>query len=346
MKKFLFLFLFMAGSILLPSACCSTAIQPDSCANVPTDDAVFSKALNEPLDYSSAENWVLFPEPETPRKTVDVFYVYPTVFSDPGQPLMPWDDPGLRQKTENIARQQTGIMADFCNVYAPYCRQLEFRRIREALYKGESQPAGMEPGIEDLRNAFRYYLEHENGGRPFILLGHSQGAMALYEMLKRDFADASYSRRMVAAYLIGTPLPKKDEEQYSHLHFARCEQDTGVIIGYNTEAPNAEDSFFTAPGNYGINPLNWRTDAQPADAELNLGAVLFRYEDGSVNEIPHFTGAVLNPETGALVVEPKFDGKFDAPELLGKGIYHMNDLYFFYRNLEDNARKRIDAFWK
>lgn len=31
---------------------------------------------------------------------------------------------------------------------------------------------------------------------------------------------------------------------------------------------------------------------------------------------------------------------------MGKGIYHMNDIYFFYRNLADNAKERVGAFWK
>ena len=57
-----------------------------------------------------------------------------------------------------------------------------------------------------------------------------------------------------------------------------------------------------------------------------------------------WSGAEIRPETGALVVTPEFPGQYDS-SLLGAGIFHMNDIYFFYRNLEINARDRVASYF-
>ena len=49
----------------------------------------------------------------------------------------------------------------------------------------------------DVREAFRYYIENLNEGRPFVLAGFSQGAQALVELLKE--LPESLHERMVAA---------------------------------------------------------------------------------------------------------------------------------------------------
>ena len=67
--------------------------------------------------------------------------------------------------------------------------------------------------------------------------------------------------RMIAAYIFGYSVTKKDLEENPHLRFANNEYDTGVIISYNTESPDfngynptlLEDSI-------AINPITWTTE--------------------------------------------------------------------------------------
>jgi hypothetical protein len=52
--------------------------------------------------------------------------------------------------------------------------------------------------------AFNYYIDNLNQGRPFILAGHSQGTMALIDLIKNRFGnDPELRDRLVAAYFIG-----------------------------------------------------------------------------------------------------------------------------------------------
>ena len=100
--------------------------------------------------------------------------------------------------------------------------------------------------------------------------------MVLLELMKSEFKDPKLRAKLVAAYLIGYPKMPKAFPEYPHLRLARGARDTGVIVTYNTEAPETVPSVFTGRGTYCINPLNWRTDDRPAPKEANLDAVFFR----------------------------------------------------------------------
>ena len=107
------------------------------------------------------------------------------------------------------------------------------------------------------------------------------------------------------------------------------------------------DSFFIPEGSwsYSINPLNWKTDSTPADKELNLGACFTDYEGNITKEIPHLTGAYIDPERGALKVTDVSPEDYPAAlSFLQEGEYHIYDYQFFYRNLQENVKKRVEAY--
>lgn len=340
MKAFLRGIFFAAPAVFLLAAA-SGCVRP--CDSV---QACLQAQENRSVDYAEKSNWVMLPDvPADELKPVDVFYVYPTVFVSRKHAVMHWDSERMRTKTLNIAKQQTGMFSQLGNIYAPFVRQSELNLALADLAERPGTNTSMETGFRDTADAFRYYMKHYNGGRPFILVGHSQGAFDLLELLKREFRDPGLREKLIAAYLIGCPVTEADLAGNPHLKAAEGPLDLGVIVTWNTEAPEAAPSLFTGrPGTRCINPLNWRTDAVPAPAAANAGAVFFDGEDRVTGEIPAFCGAVVRPGTGALVVTPEFPGQYDSP-MLGAGIYHMNDIYFFYRNLEVNARDRAANYF-
>jgi hypothetical protein len=278
---------------------------------------------------------------------VDLFYVLPTIYSDKNNAYMLWhDNKALQKKALMIATQHTDIFSGYSRVFAPYYRQAEFRRAMKEIYLPVEKQTFIQHGIHDVRNAFQYYMKHLNKGRPFILLGFSQGSVALLEIMKTELADPKVNAKLVAAYLIGYPNMPKTFPKYPHLRTAQRADDTGVIINYNSQAPGKVKSPFTGKsGVYCINPVNWRTDKKTAQKTEHRGSRFFDRKSGKAVDRKCFVQAQIDPSCGALIVIPAEPGKYDH-RALGQGVYHMFDLNFFYHDLRANGKLRIDAFGK
>ena len=71
------------------------------------------------------------------------------------------------------------LLSGRLNYYSPYYRQCSLQS-----FENDSVAAIRMPlALDDVRQAFAYYLAHYNHGRPFILAGFSQGAHIMMELL-------------------------------------------------------------------------------------------------------------------------------------------------------------------
>ena len=321
---------------------------------VPSHSSMGEPPNNAPAapDYSREDAWVS--KADHPDKPVDVFYVHPTIYTGTNPKNMDISDPALRAKAAGLMTAQAGVYSPHANLFAPFYRQ-QSAATQSMLAGNDGKDPFADPsfqlGAADVQRAFDYYLDNLNPDRPFILAGHSQGTMALIDLMRKRFDNADLQERLVAAYLIGYSVPIDDLSTYPWLRAAEGETDTGVIISYNTEAPDAGPSPVLYPGKVVlINPLNWKTDATEAGPESNRGAVFFDDVTGVViEEIPHFTGAVIDPDKSVLLVQDMKTPTSDKIDLQNmgrwsKGVYHRYDYAFFYENLTDNVRKRINAY--
>jgi hypothetical protein len=55
----------------------------------------------------------------------------------------------------------------------------------------------------DVAAAFHYYLDHYNRGRPYVLIGHSQGTIHLTRLLASEIENGPAAGRLLSALLIG-----------------------------------------------------------------------------------------------------------------------------------------------
>ena len=307
----------------------------------------FKAAAWKSLDYSHPGNWVICEEKIRENCEVDLFYVLPTIYSDKDNAYMLWhNNPVLQKKAQMIASQHTGIFSPYCRVFVPYYRQAEFRRALKEINLPMEKQTFIWNGVNDVAEAFRYYMKHHNKGRPFILFGFSQGSVALLEVMKSEFAARSVNAKLVAAYLIGYPNMPKTFPKHPYLRTAQKADDTGVIITYNSQAPGEVKSYFTGSESvYCINPVNWRTDSKIAEKREHSGSRFFDFKTGKATDKNNFVSAQIDPASGGLIVQTAEPGKFDS-RIMGPGVYHMFDLNFFYYDLRANGKRRIDAFWK
>jgi hypothetical protein len=223
-------------------------------------------------DYTKAENWLCRPgqnarcevdldttivkadgttEAEAyeakAEPPIDCFYVYPTVSLDttPNSDL----DPGPEE--DAVVRAQFARFGSQCRLFAPVYRQVTLTALRASLAGMANAAADRELGLRDVTAAFKHYLENDNKGRAFVLIGHSQGSGVLTQLIKNELDKEAVDERFLTAILAGTNVlvPKDKQVGGSFKHVPLCEKEDqlGCIITYSSfrdNSPPPDDSLF------------------------------------------------------------------------------------------------------
>ncbi len=294
--------------------------------------------------YSQAENWAYL-ETDASDKEADVFFICPTVYGgDSENTNMALDDEETKANFLGATNMEKGIYDTDCRFFAPYYRQVGLSVYEMAI---EDREQYLELAYEDVKQAFEYYMEHYNNGRPIVLAGFSQGADMCIRLLKDCFSDDDVKDLLVACYAIGWSISEEELQENEHLKFAQGEEDVGVIVSFNSEAIDVSDSLLIPEGTktLAINPLNWKTDGTLADKTLNKGACFTDYDGNITSEIPQLTGAYIDAKRGALKVTDVTSEEYPPVlSIFDSGVYHLYDYQFFYRNLQENVSTRIENY--
>ena len=278
------------------------------------------EAIPEAPDYSLAESWYV-----TDRGAdVDLFYISSTETFDAtvgrkvyhhAQAADSAACPGIRAEMEGVDR----IMSGGLNYYSPFYRQMSMETYQDLDLVDSRFPLAM----DDVRRAFRYYVDELSGGRPFVLAGFSQGGEVLVDLLK-ELPD-SLQDRLVAAYVLGWKITSEDLAASGSIRPAQGADDYGVTICYNSVDSPENASFVSSGNTVAINPVNWCTDATPA--------VLF-----------DSLTVTLDPETKLLLVDG-FEGTGYAWKPYFKdGCYHTFEIRWYGESLRENIAERCEAY--
>ena len=292
-------------------------------------------------DYGRQDNWAYFAEGED--KTVDVFLICPTVDTRSETNATELSDK-LKAKFLYALDMERGIYEETGRLYAPYYRQMSMNAYK--LPEAERQTARA-LAYSDVSAAFRWYLDHENGGRGLILAGFSQGADLCLELMKDYFggtgAEARALRgRLIATYAIGWSVTEELTAAYPQIVPATGETDTGVVVSFDCEDGTLTETLVIPAGTkaLSINPLNWKTDGTKADKSLNLGAVMATGAEPQ----PGLCGAYIG-DRGELVVTDVTRADYPAViDIFPAGAYHVYDYLFFFTNLKQNVAKRTERW--
>jgi hypothetical protein len=281
-----------------------------------------------PPDYSKDADWLCLPgraDPcSTPLKTtelgpngygrtsesrvatdppVDCFYVYPTVSRDPGMN----SDLNVSEE-KGVAETQFARFASVCRTFAPIYRQMTVGAVA-AYAAGSDITAAGDLAYRDVAAAWRNYLATRNDGRPFVLIGHSQGSLMLQQLIARAIeTNPAIAARMKLAIIPGfnvlvpqgrlvggtfkkTPLCSRTGETgcviaYSsfreknvppaHAIFGIAEQSAMTVGCVNPARPGSTqweplDSDWYARSNLPVpgGPISWSTEGAPPSPYLH-----------------------------------------------------------------------------
>ncbi len=301
-------------------------------------------------DYSDEINWLHIPSIE---KEADTIYFYPTVFEDPSDeaPVTCAIDSEIMRI--GAAEQYTKNALAFeksTNVFAPFYQQLNLAKI--PLTVDFEKFMAEHVTRTDAYAALDYYFENYNNGRPFILAGHSQGSQIVRLVLK-DYMQVhpEYYERMIAAYVIGYSVTQDDLDTHPYLRFAEGETDTGVIVSWNIEGEGNGSNIVVLDGAISINPINWKRDETYAPASDNLGDHISNSEGGYDEHKPGLADARVDLERGVVICTSDLPTIAEATDasaiiLFGAKSFHNGDYDFYFRNIEDNAMKRVASWFE
>ena len=173
-------------------------------------------------DYSKASNWLCLPgradtcstplrttalnpngygstgqSPVARNASIDCFYVYPTISRDSGT------NSDLRADDEIAAVEvQFARFAGTCRTFAPIYRSMTVGLIA-AVAAGADYKSPFATAYGDVRSAWREYLAKHNKGRPFVLVGHSQGSWMLQTLIAQEIEGKPVAKQMKLAIIPG-----------------------------------------------------------------------------------------------------------------------------------------------
>lgn len=242
--------------------------------------AAAAQATAVPADYRDDANWLCRPgradacAPDTTRTVVardgtmraepvardpaakaDCFYVYPTASIDPG--LNSDMIPGKEEQGQ--AASQFAAFASVCRTFAPVYRQVTLTALRAALVTPPvgstggraALGAGFDLAFGDVRAAWHDYLARDNHGRPFVLIGHSQGSIMLKRLIAEEIDGKPLAGRMVSAILPGVtvlvPTGKDVGGDLKTIPLCRAATQTGCVVtwaSYRDTLPPAANALF------------------------------------------------------------------------------------------------------
>ena len=282
-------------------------------------------------DYQDTTQWYI-----TDRKAAaDVFYIISTETGDyvlPNGETCHYADTYRDSLRATLYAEMLGVdtlISGRLNFFSPYYRQCSLQSCESDSLRSER----ILLPLDDVRRAFKHYLKHLNGGRPFILAGFSQGAQIMVELMKE--MDEETYRHMIAAYAIGTTIL----ESHPHIVAAKRADDTGVTICYNSVRDTTCALQGWEKSRVAINPVNWRTDSVPATLITEPSPLL------PVAEQKKDTMSIrLDMATGLLIVEGFTAQDYVLPLIGREGNYHTREIWLYRDQLRENIALRAASF--
>jgi len=187
------------------------------------------------------------PAGDADHPAFDCFYVYPTVVGGPAlnAPLR------ITAVLRDVAIEQASRFSQVCDVWAPVYRQVTTAGLVPSLTPGSRS---WQIAYDGVRAAFDSFVAHDEGGRPIVFIGSSQGAAMLIDLLRQEVDPTPALRaKMLSAILLGGNVQVPDGQilgaTFKHLPLCVHPAQRGCVIAYSAfDQMPPPDSLFGIPG--------------------------------------------------------------------------------------------------
>lgn len=311
----------------------------------------------EAPDYAVASAWYLRPQVEGDGPAV--FYVHGTTFpggSDWNAPLH--DDEAAEAVRRVEIPNYAGPFREIGPLYAPAYRQA-------ALYtfmnNREDSVLAREFAAEDVLRAFDTFLADIGEDRPFLVAGSGQGGLhALYVLLQRVAPSDELRARLIAAYLMETPVALElFTDRLAQIPPCATPDSVRCILAYDMSRPEDEDririitersqtwrpngrlALTTGRGLLCVNPILGARTLDHAPARLHRGGAAAEGIEGDTLP-PVQTGQTgAQCVDGVLMIEQPNSPSLRRPDRLAE-TFRIPPYNLFYEDLRLDAARRTE----
>jgi hypothetical protein len=171
--------------------------------------------------------------PGSGPRDVDCFYVYPTVSLEPGGN----SDMTAYREERDMTQAHLAPFRGVCRTFAPLYRQVTLTALRKA-FGGKPIAGDAALAYGDVLAAWRSYLAQDNKGRPFVLIGHSQGSALLHRLVAEEIDGKPIQQQMLSAILPGhaitVPRGKDVGGAFKAVPLCRAADQTGCVVAWSS----------------------------------------------------------------------------------------------------------------
>ncbi|MEX0810707.1 MAG: DUF3089 domain-containing protein [Chitinophagales bacterium] len=292
-------------------------------------------------DYSNPDHWGALPFRQDAAdvvphgekwisdslKEVDVFYVHPTMYLKGDTWNASIENDKLNKRIDKKpVKLQASVFNRSARVFAPRYRQAHIHAFKEDTVEGKK---ALDFAYQDVVNAFEYYLENHNNGRPIIIAGHSQGTWHTRRLLKEYFNGTALQKQLVCAYLVGYAVYKDD---YPEIKVCAQATETGCYVSWSSFKegyfyPDTTQDILV--GEVSVNPISWTTDTASASGDI---AVLLKPQ----KKKRYYTEARIKNDMLWVDTKLLFVRRFNT--------MHVVDYNLYWDSIRKNVATRVEEF--
>ena len=299
-------------------------------------------------NYSDKDSWAVLPENipdeisifniDENKKEADVFYIYPTLIDSKNQREWNsdiWNEDIRNDVINRPVKYQASAWLDAGNLYVPYYRQAHIRVFNDKFRVDGDKALNL--AYNDIKEAFTYYLENFNNDKPFIIASHSQGTVHAKRLIAEFIDGKELQKKLIAAYLVGI---KVFEDEFKNIKPMNSANETGGFVTWNTfkfnKYPRKDNYENWFKGGVTTNPITW-DDSKETKKDLHKGLLYRDLKIFSQNiDIKLIDGIVWS-------TVPNVPGKILLQTVRS---YHFADINLFWVDIRENAKLRVDQWFK
>ncbi|MGN6499137.1 MAG: DUF3089 domain-containing protein [Tsuneonella sp.] len=291
------------------------------------------------------------PTPAPAAKPYAVFFIHPTSYIERGH----WNAPLADADANRIARIYVkGLASPFntaSEIWAPRYRQATFGAF---LTNSPEAKRALDAAYADVQRAFAVFLASVDPNEPIVLVGHSQGALHLLQLLREEVAGKPLARRIAAVYAVGWPISVAHDLPALGLPACARADQAGCVMSWSSFAEPADPSgllaTYTASIGFDGKPRGNRPILCPtpltggaapsAPKAANRGTLVPSSDMTSGELVPGLVPARCDTRGLLLIGEPPAMG----PAVLPGNNYHVYDIPLFWENVHQDVLARVAAW--